>query len=66
VLNTLYDNKGFSGKKGFLNFSDNDFSDVKYLYFLCSGMFSFWVRFGSLPLHCFSVVPLDILMLPNR
>ena len=43
MLNTLCDKKGFSGKKRFLNFSDHNFGDVKYLYFLCLGMFSFWV-----------------------
>ena len=46
VLNTLSDKKGFSGKKRFLNFGDHNFSDVKYLYFLCLGMFSCWVCLG--------------------
>jgi hypothetical protein len=34
------------GKNDTYNFDYHNFSDVKYLYFLCLGMFSFWVHLG--------------------
>ena len=46
-VNTLCDKKGFSCKHDSLDFSHHNFSDVKYLYFLCFGMYSFCVRLGS-------------------
>jgi hypothetical protein len=33
-------------KKRFIIFDDHTFCDVKYLYFLCLGMFSLWVLWG--------------------
>jgi hypothetical protein len=53
VLNTLFDKKDFLVKR-FLNFGKQSFGDVKYLYFLCSEMHFFYVRFGA----CFGFVTL--------
>ena len=44
MLNTLCDEKGSYDKNDSLDFGDHNFSDVKYLYFLCLGMFFFWVH----------------------
>ena len=38
---------GFSGKHDLYNFDYHNFSDMKYLYFLCLGMFSFLVHLGT-------------------
>ena len=36
----------FSDKIESHNFDYHDFSDVKYLYFLCLEIYSFWVHLG--------------------
>ena len=42
---SLIKKKGFSCKNDSLDFGEQSFVDVKYLYFLCSEMYFFWVRF---------------------
>ena len=46
LLYTFCDVDSFSDKKESHNFDYHNFSDVKYLYFLCLEIDSFWVHLG--------------------